>query len=59
MTHPTTITAAPDFVATAEAFLGVPYVTVSAHSRHLQQSCRLESTPGRQSYQRDLEWARG
>ena len=40
-------------------FLGVPYVTVSAHSRHLQQSCRLESTPGRQSYQRDLEWARG
>src|SRR5438552_13812645 len=24
-------------------FLGVPYVTVSAHSRHVQQSCYLNS----------------
>ena len=25
----------------ARRFLGVPYVTVSAHSRHMQQSCNL------------------
>jgi hypothetical protein len=40
-------------------FLGVPYVTVSAHSRHIQQNCCLESTAARQSLQRDAEWARG
>jgi hypothetical protein len=39
-------------------FLGVPYVTVSAHSRHIQQNCCLESTAARQSLQRDAEWAR-
>jgi hypothetical protein len=27
----------------AGRFLGVPYVTVSAHSRHMQQSCHLDS----------------
>ena len=40
-------------------FLGVPYVTVSAHSRHIQQNCRLDSAVARQSLQRDAEWARG
>jgi hypothetical protein len=40
-------------------FLGVPYVTVSAHSRHIQQSCYLDSAWKRQSSQRDSEWARG
>jgi hypothetical protein len=39
-------------------FLGVPYVTVSAHSRHMQQSCCLDSAVTRQSFQRDVEWAR-
>jgi hypothetical protein len=39
--------------------LGVPYVTVSAHSRHLQRSCNLESAATRQSFQHDSEWARG
>jgi hypothetical protein len=39
-------------------FLGVPYVTVSVHSRHIQQSCHLESAVKRQSFQRDSEWAR-
>jgi hypothetical protein len=43
----------------ARHFLGVPYVTVSAHSRHMQQSCYLDSTVARQSFQRDAEWARG
>jgi hypothetical protein len=28
----------------ARRFLGVPYVTVSAHSRHMQQSCNLTSS---------------
>jgi hypothetical protein len=39
-------------------FLGVPYVTVSAHSRHMQQSCCLDTAVARQSFQRDVEWAR-
>jgi hypothetical protein len=39
-------------------FLGVPYVTVSAHSRHMQQSCSLDTAVARQSFQRDAEWAR-
>jgi hypothetical protein len=32
---------------TARRFLGVPYVTVSAHSRHIQQSCNLDSSEAR------------
>ncbi len=40
-------------------FLGVPYVTVSAHSRHMQQNWCLDTSVGRQSLQRDAEWARG
>ena len=32
----------------ARRFLGVPYVTVSAHSRHIQQSCNLDSAKARQ-----------
>lgn len=43
----------------ARRFLGVPYVTVSAHSRHMQQSCYIESTAARQAFQRNAEWARG
>ncbi|MGA8763377.1 MAG: hypothetical protein WB562_10975 [Candidatus Sulfotelmatobacter sp.] len=31
----------------ARHFLGLPYVTVSAHSRHIQQSCYLDSTENR------------
>jgi len=40
-------------------FLGVPYVTVSAHSRHMQQSCYLDSALARQTSQHNAEWARG
>ena len=41
-------------------FLGVvPYVTVSAHSRHMQQSCFLDTAEVRQTSQRNAEWARG
>jgi len=43
----------------ARRFLGVPYVTVSAHSRHMQQSCYLDSADARQASQHDAEWARG
>src|SRR5271155_5220915 len=32
----------------ASNFLGVPYVTVSAHSRHMQQGCYLDSSEARQ-----------
>ena len=31
----------------AKRFLGVPYTTVSAHSRHIQQSCNLDSAEAR------------
>ena len=43
----------------AKRFLGVPYAVVSAHSRHIQQSCYLDSTEARRKFQRDAEWARG
>jgi hypothetical protein len=33
----------------ARRFLGVPYVTVSAHSRHMQQSCYLDSAAARET----------
>jgi hypothetical protein len=40
-------------------FLGVPYVTVSAHSRHMQQSCSLDSAEARQTSHDDANWAKG
>ena len=40
-------------------FLGIPYVTVSAHSRHMQHSCNLDSTETRQTSQDDAAWAKG
>jgi hypothetical protein len=40
-------------------FLGVPYTVVSAHSRHVQQSCYLDSAKARRTSQRDEESARG
>ena len=43
----------------ARRFLGVPYTIVSAHSRHIQQSCQLNSTLARSRAHRDAEWANG
>jgi hypothetical protein len=43
----------------AKRFLGLPYTVVSAHSRHIQQSCNLDTAQGRLMSQRDAEWARG
>lgn len=43
----------------ARHFLGVPYVTVSAHSRHMQHSCNLDGTDERLTSQENAEWARG
>jgi hypothetical protein len=43
----------------ARNFFGVAYVTVSAHSRHLQQGCYLDSTASRETSQHNAEWARG
>lgn len=40
-------------------FLGLPYAVVSAHSRHVQQSCHLDSAEARRAYQHDAAWARG
>lgn len=39
----------------AKRFLGVPYATVSAHSRHLQQGCQLDEIEQRQACRRDAE----
>jgi hypothetical protein len=38
-------------------FLGLPYTIVSAHSRHVQQSCYLDPAEIRQSSKRDAKWA--
>ena len=43
----------------ARRFLGVPYVTVSAHSRHMQQSCFMDGAEARHTSQHDAAWARG
>jgi len=43
----------------ARHFLGVPYVTVSAHSRHMQQGCYLDSSEVRQACQESTAWAQG
>jgi hypothetical protein len=43
----------------AKRFLGVPYAIVTAHSRHIQQSCYLDSSEVRRASQRDAAWARG
>ena len=40
-------------------FLGVPYSMVSAHPRHIQQSCYLDSSEARWTSRLDTEWARG
>jgi hypothetical protein len=40
-------------------FLGVPYVTVSAHSRHMQHSCNLDSAETRRTSQNSADWANG
>ena len=40
-------------------FLGVPYVTISAHARHMQPSCYLDAAEVRQTNQRNAEWAIG
>jgi hypothetical protein len=43
----------------AKRFLGVRYTVVSAHSRHIQQSCYLDGDDERRNSQRDGEQARG
>jgi hypothetical protein len=42
----------------AKRLLGVPYTTVSAHSRHIQQGCQLDGIEQRQAGVRDEEQAR-
>src|SRR4030095_8126342 len=42
----------------AKRFLRVPYGVVSAHSRHAQHSCYLDSAEARRMSQHDAEWAR-
>ena len=39
-------------------FLGVPYLSVRAHARHLQQGDTLHGRAVRRQAQHDLDWAR-
>ena len=43
----------------AKRFWGMPYATVSAHSRHIQQSCQLDDIEQRRTGRRDAQWATG
>lgn len=43
----------------AGRFLGIRYTTVSAHSRHIQSSCSLDSADTRRASQLDAEWTNG
>ncbi len=42
----------------AKRFLGLPYTTVSAHSRHIQASCYLDDVVQRRASQPDAEMAK-
>jgi hypothetical protein len=39
----------------AKSFFGIPYAVVSAHSRHIQESCCLDGKETRRASQRDKE----
>jgi len=43
----------------AKRFLGLPYTTISAHWRHIQQNCRLDSQNTRSVAEKVAEWANG
>ena len=43
----------------AKRFVGMPYATVSAHSRHIQASCYLDGAVQRRASQREAEVAKG
>jgi hypothetical protein len=43
----------------AKRFWGMPYATVTAHSRHIQQSEHLDDIETRRAARRAAEWARG
>lgn len=43
----------------SKQFLGVPYTSVSAHSRHLQRGAYLDGIERRRACQRDATWASG
>jgi hypothetical protein len=43
----------------AKRFLGVPYTVVSAHSRHIQQSCYLDGDNEQRRSQSDAGQSRG
>jgi hypothetical protein len=42
----------------ARRILGVSYVFVSAHSRHIQPGCYLDGSEARRTSQHDAAWAR-
>lgn len=43
----------------AQRFLGVPYTTVSAHSRHIQESSQLRDIDQRRADRENADWAKG
>ena len=43
----------------ARNLFGIPYVVLSAHSRHIQKGFRLDHANERRAAQNALEWAKG
>jgi hypothetical protein len=43
----------------AGSFLGLPYVTISAHSRHIQKGFQLDHSRERRAAQGTVGWAKG
>jgi hypothetical protein len=43
----------------AKRFCGMPYATVSAHSRHIQLGCQLDGIESRRNGPGEAEWATG
>lgn len=43
---------------TRSRFLGIPYLTVRAHARHIQQSYELDGRAQRKKQQQAIDWAR-
>jgi hypothetical protein len=43
----------------SKRFLGISFVTVSVHSRHIQPGCQLNSVESRRNGRRAADWAKG
>jgi hypothetical protein len=42
---------------TKSRFLGIPYISVRGHSRHIQQGCQIDCAEDRKHQQSQTDWA--